>query len=116
MSGVRYRSPNTVGAAQEILEEYLEPRPHWTPIYESSAIGWNRATKFGYTEDHARARLTKERLSKDAADPFRLLRAFRSIRDPASRRRVVETVEAMAAGRPDKSDKAYANGAKHTEQ
>ncbi|MGY3575294.1 hypothetical protein [Bradyrhizobium sp. USDA 4504] len=42
--------------------------------------------------------MTKERLSKDAADAFRLLRAFRSIRDRAARRRVIETVEAMANG------------------
>jgi hypothetical protein len=40
--------------------------------------------------------LTKERQARDAADTFRLLRAFRSIRDRAARRRIIEMIEAMA--------------------
>ena len=43
--------------------------------------------------------MTKDQLAQDAADIFRLLRAFRSIKDQATRRRAVETVEAMAEGR-----------------
>ncbi|MCC8977295.1 hypothetical protein [Bradyrhizobium acaciae] len=43
--------------------------------------------------------MTKEQLARDAADIFRLLRAFRSIKDRATRRHVVEAVEAMAEGR-----------------
>jgi len=48
--------------------------------------------------------LTKERQAEDAADTFRLLRAFRSIRDRAARRRVVETVEAIANDRAPDAD------------
>ena len=43
--------------------------------------------------------LTKEQLARDAAEIFRLLRAFHSIKDQATRRRAVETVEAMAEDR-----------------
>lgn len=43
--------------------------------------------------------LTKQRLAQDAADLFRLLRAFRSIKHRATRQRLIETVEAMAEGR-----------------
>ncbi|WP_210191239.1 hypothetical protein [Bradyrhizobium mercantei] len=53
--------------------------------------------------------MTKEQLARDAADIFRLLRAFRSIKDRAERWRVIEAVEAMAeGGATDKaaSDKA----------
>jgi len=48
--------------------------------------------------------LTKEQLARDAAEIFRLLRAFRSIKDRATRRHLLETVEAMAEGRT--ADKA----------
>ncbi|WFU66867.1 MULTISPECIES: hypothetical protein [Bradyrhizobium] len=65
--------------------------------------------------DDTRANLTKERFSKDAVDAFRLLRAFRLIRDRVSRHRVVETVEVMAAGRSSEPDKAASNEAGHTE-
>ncbi|WP_194458466.1 hypothetical protein [Bradyrhizobium sp. CCBAU 53421] len=55
--------------------------------------------------------MTKEQLARDAADVFRLLRAFRSIKDRTTRGRVIETVEAMAQGaatgkaRDDKAEK-----------
>ena len=42
--------------------------------------------------------MTKERLARDA-EIFRLLRAFRPIKNRAARRRIVETVEAMAENR-----------------
>lgn len=57
--------------------------------------------------------LTKEQLARDAAEIFRLLRAFRLIKEPAARRHVVETVEALAEGRPvdkaldDKAEKPH---------
>lgn len=40
--------------------------------------------------------MSKEGLAKDAAEIFRLLRAFRSIKDRTVRLDVVEVVEAMA--------------------
>ena len=43
--------------------------------------------------------MTKEQLARDAAEIFRLLRAFRSIKDRTMRGRVVEAVETMAEGR-----------------
>ncbi|OKO69890.1 hypothetical protein AC628_32235 [Bradyrhizobium sp. NAS96.2] len=49
--------------------------------------------------------LTRERHAKDAADAFRLLGAFRSITDRATRRRVLEQVEAMAEKRAPADDK-----------
>ncbi|WP_198964501.1 hypothetical protein [Bradyrhizobium sp. C9] len=48
--------------------------------------------------------MTKERQAEDAADAFRLLRAFRAIRDRAARRRIVETVEAIANDRAPAGD------------
>ena len=42
--------------------------------------------------------MTREQLARDAAEIFRLLRAFRSIKDRAARRQIVEDVEAMAEG------------------
>ncbi|WP_167529434.1 hypothetical protein [Bradyrhizobium macuxiense] len=48
--------------------------------------------------------MTKEQLARDAAEIFRLLRAFRTIKDRATRRHVIETIEAMAEGRT--ADKA----------
>jgi hypothetical protein len=40
--------------------------------------------------------LSKERLARDAAQIFRLLRAFRCIKDRKTRQHVVEAVEVMA--------------------
>ena len=39
--------------------------------------------------------MTKEQLARDAVEIFRLLRAYRSIKDRETRRRVVEAVDAM---------------------
>lgn len=50
--------------------------------------------------------LTKEELAKNAAAIFRLLRAFRSIKDRAVRLHVVEVVEAMAESRTVSDAKA----------
>ncbi|WP_370168520.1 hypothetical protein [Bradyrhizobium elkanii] len=50
--------------------------------------------------------MSKERQAKEAAQTFRLLRAFRSIRDRAVRRHVIEAVEAMADRREAPDDKA----------
>ena len=50
--------------------------------------------------------MSKERQAKEAAQIFRLLRAFRSIRDRAVRRHVIEAVAAMADRREAPDDKA----------
>ncbi|WP_298375643.1 hypothetical protein [uncultured Bradyrhizobium sp.] len=50
--------------------------------------------------------MTKEELAKNAAAIFRLLRAFRSIKDRAVRLHVVEVVEAMAESRTVSDAKA----------
>jgi hypothetical protein len=48
--------------------------------------------------------LSKEELASDAAEIFRLLRAFRSIKDRSARQHAFEAVEAMAENRT-KSEK-----------
>jgi hypothetical protein len=51
--------------------------------------------------------LSKEELTKSAAEIFRLLRPFRAIQDRAVRLHVVETVEAMAESRSIPDGSAY---------